>query len=190
MSTDVLVLGIDPGFASIGIALVRLLPESEEIEYLGLIRTEKSSAKRKVLAADDNFQRSRLISRRLIELMDRGVSLVCAESMSFPRNASAAAKMSLCWGALAALAELRQLPVVQASPSEIKKKVCGEKTASKEDVEAAMVRRYGGGVEKFLNASGVTKTTREHPVDALAAVVACLDSEVVRMARRVSSARN
>lgn len=190
MTDFVRLLGIDPGFASIGFAVVRLYPDREEIESLTVFTTEKAEKKRKVLASDDNFRRARSIAEALGGFLGAPqVEAICAESMSFPRSSSVAAKMAMCWGVLAAFAFNRGIPVLQATPKEIKKKLCGNGSASKDDIEAALVARHGRStIEEALVKGFVTrKGDREHPLDALAAVVACLDSEVVRMARRMAA---
>lgn len=67
---------------------------------------------------------------------------ICAESMSFPRFASAAAKMAMAWGGL--VTTWYAPPICQASPQEIKRALCGRADASKLDVEQAQVFRKQG----------------------------------------------
>lgn len=172
------VLGIDPGFASCGYALIHVGTTGETVVELGVLRTEKSAAKRQVLATDDNVRRTRELARPLTELVQRA-DVVCAESMSFPRNASAAGKMCLCWGLLVGLVFARDLPLLEASPQEIKKRICGRRDASKEELERELVRRYEPLPPE------VPASLREHAYDALGAAVACLDSDVIRLARRL-----
>lgn len=87
---------------------------------------------------------------------------------------------------LADRAVLLGLPIVQATPQEVKRATTGARDASKDDVRAALERRYGP-LAAFLGA--LPDGEHEHPVDALAATVACLDSEPLRMARRLVGAR-
>jgi len=185
------VLGLDPGFACIGYAVVELPSEGGERPInMGVFRTEKSSKKQKVFASDDNVRRAREIYLFLRDLATDGacgpVSAICAETMSFPRSSSVAAKMAMCWGAIAALSEQFNIPVIQASPQQLKKSVTGSKTSDKEAVQKALKKRYG---KALLDEScrDVLPSMLEHPYDALGAVVATLDSELMRMARRVSS---
>jgi len=182
------VLGLDPGFACVGYALVDLpATDGETLLSLGVFRTEKSSKKLKVFASDDNVRRSREIYMFLRDLVAPGaVSAICAETMSFPRNASIAAKMSLCWGVIAALSVQFNLPIVQVSPQQLKKVVTGSKTSDKDAVQAALKARYG---EALLNTrcKGVPPSMLEHPYDALGAIVAALDGELIRMARRIGA---
>ena len=193
------VLGLDPGFANTGWAVVELHPNGEvRIKALGLIETEKAGKKQQVLASNDNFKRAREVSKHIRALLyvptesDAGVpyrlyvQVICAESMSFPRNASTAAKMAMCWGVVADICEDEGLPMLMATPKEIKKAVGSEDT-SKEAVQAALRSRFGEDFDEALVASGLPKSKHEHPVDALASVVACLDSETLRLMWKVAT---
>ena len=185
MSTTLRVLGIDIGFASVGIALVELTHVSESVEWLDVIRTEKSAKKREVRASDDNLRRAQEIASRLVPFFQNDrIQVVCMEAMSFPRNASASMKMGMCLGDIATLACLYSVPIQQVSPQEIKKRLCGKKDASKDDVEKALRKRYK--IRKDVVA--FTESSREHAFDALASIVACLDSEVIRIGRKMIGA--
>lgn len=179
-----LVLGIDPGFSSVGYALVNILPESESLVRVGVLTTKKSAAKHAVYASDDNFRRSREIYRSLADLVSyRGhVMAICVESMSFPRSSSVAAKVAMCWGVLASLSESLGIPLVQISPQDVKKCVCNSRTASKTDVFKALCKRYPD-MKPMCDAMKIPNTQLEHPTDALATVVAALGGDVLRLAR-------
>lgn len=176
------VIGVDPGFASIGYAVVRIEPEFEVVEALGVIRTEKSDAKRNVMASDDNLRRAREIYEAVRGILTPSPFAICAETMSFPRNSGAAAKVAMCWGVIASLSAEKGIPVVQASPQEIKKVLCGARGASKEEVQEAVLKRYPENVV-LRELTGIIPSQREHAFDAVAAVVACLKSDVMRVAR-------
>lgn len=179
--TSVYVLGLDPGFASIGYTVYKL-GTPDEVVRMGLIRTEKSSAKRNVRASEDNLERARTIAEELQALLKEfDIRLICAETMSFPRNSSAAAKMAMCWGVMAALSLQHSIPVAQATPQEVKKAVTGQKDASKEDVQAALKKRWA--LEALVEE--IPPSKQEHPFDALAVVIACSGSEVFRFARKM-----
>lgn len=183
------VLGLDPGFASTGFAVVQLGKTSSEdqIRLMGVVRTQKAATVRKVRASDDNLDRAREIYSDLRRISDQyGVKLICAETMSFPRNSSTAAKMSLCWGVIAALSFQLNIPITQATPQEIKRYVCGDKSASKEQVQQAIngiFPRLAAPDTPFLK--NIPKSALEHPYDALAAILACRDSDVMMLARRM-----
>lgn len=189
------ILGIDPGFANLGFSLcvagrTATGERTLSIQKMGCVFTEASSKKRNVLAADDNLRRTRELVVALDKLLgvdEEGrarVRVICAESMSFPRNASNAAKVALSWGIIGTLSVLRDVPVVQASPQEIKLAVAGAKTASKEEIQAALQTRFHTDLTERLTKVDGSPLTRkdavEHPYDSLAAIVACMGSEVLK----------
>ena len=181
------VLGIDPGFANCGYAVVRLHADREELLCLGVFSTQKSKTKRHVLQAEDNFERARSIAGWLRSVVYSWQPKVVAfEAQSHMRNASSAAKVALAYGVIAGRMESGDIPAVSPSPQAVKKKVCGKSNATKSDVEDA-VRKYFVGAEPALLEleKQVPKTRREHAFDAAAVVMASLDSEVVRLARRM-----
>lgn len=179
-----LILGLDPGFANIGFAMTST--SGSEVKAIGLISTEKSNKKQKVRASDDNALRTREIVRALNMLKVYGnIVAICAESMSFPRSSSVSAKMALSWGAIIAFAVLNsEIPIVQSTPQEIKRAVCGKKSASKEEVQAALVARYRDQylVEKL---DGIAHSMHEHPFDALGSIVAGFESDTLQLLRRL-----
>lgn len=183
MGRVVSILGVDPGFASFGYSIIQLLPEEgERIISVDVLRTKKSAKKQKVLVADDNFRRARAIAAMLQDVVAHNTpAAIAAEGMSFPRNASNAAKMAMSWGILAAIVEELQLPLVQATPQRIKKTVAGKTTATKEEVRDVLLGRYPKQFDDFM--ASTPKTQWEHGFDSVAAVVTCLDSDVLRMAR-------
>jgi crossover junction endodeoxyribonuclease RuvC len=173
------ILGIDPGLSKMGLALVRVNQEGERVLALDVLRTEKSHKKRHVLASEDNVRRIQELAAALAPWFDGDVVAVCAESQSWPRSLGSATKTAMAWGIIGTILQRRRLPSLQASPQQVKAAVTGRKTASKEQVQAALEKRYGP-----LDWPS-RKADREHCADALAAIVACLDSEVIRMARRI-----
>jgi hypothetical protein len=199
-------VGFDPGMGRAGGAAVLLGRRPEEDQLLELVAwaTEQSDRKRAVMASDDSFRRGCELAsgvRALLLRLDsddrRCVRVACAEAMSFPRNSTAAAKVALFWGVLAAERERCAWPLVQAGPQEIRRvfglpKGLG-RDAGKQAVHAALEVRYGqGAVRRAVDAAlaahpGATEKQRgelrRHPLDALAAVAAADGSEVVRMLR-------
>ena len=183
------VLGIDPGFANIGYSVVLLGGDGETTPVsMGVFTTEKSSAKKNVTDSDDNVRRARDIWVFLRDLLTKGphgpIRAMCAERMSFPRNSSVAAKIAMCWGVVAALSAEYDIPLLQTSPQDLKLKVVGNKTAKKPEVMKALELRFGAPLKKLC--ANVNGERLEHPYDALGTVVACLDSEVLRVLRRMS----
>ena len=183
MSGSVNILGIDPGFASVGIVIVGMPSVgAPSLLYGDVWHTSKSSKKQNVLAANDNVRRTRLLARQFLSIIDQyQVKLIAAEYMSFPRNASNAAKMALCWGAISTVCEvLDPMPLLQASPQNVKKSLCDSADASKEDVWKAACVHYPN-LEAMLDAQA--KGDREHLGDAAAVTVTVRDSDEMRLLR-------
>jgi len=177
------ILCLDPGFGKCGYALFEIdkREEDDTVLELGVLKTSKSQKKRKVLAADDNVERASYLAKKLWKL-SHGVSSICAESMSFPRNSSIAAKMAMCWGIICAIAVRRQIPILQATPQEIKKCICDDKSASKQDIQDKLNVKYK---ECPGLAAKIAKGQREHPYDALASGITCLDSAYLKLLRNM-----
>lgn len=181
------VLGLDPGFSSFGWAALRLVPEGgEEVLEVGCIRTERG--KGKGLVRDDDRRRAAEIARALLRVTRRHVpAVLCAEALSHvnPRESrmpvSTTVKVGRAWGEVDMLAELLETALVQVAPQTIKKAVCGNRSASKADVQRDLLRRYPelGSLLEAIPAS-----LREHPVDAVGAVIASIHSNELRLARR------
>lgn len=176
-------LGLDPGFASVG--LVGLDVDADRVVRFDVFRTSKDDRKGRTLAVEDNVRRAREIaswlSRAVVELEPIAIA---AEAMSFPRSSSVAAKVALTWGIIATLAERHELAIVQATPQEVKRSLCGRKDAAKDDVADELRRRWP---ELEVLEEAIPRSQREHPFDALAAAAVALTSDVVRLGRRAAA---
>ena len=149
----------------------------EMVLELAVIRTEPSSKKRGVRATDDNVERARLLARELdARLFAETPAAICVEAQSWPRNASAAIKVGIAWGVIVSASEAWGIPMLQVTPMGLKKAVTGSKTATKQEVQRALERRWPGEIH--------WPAYREHAADALGAIVACLDDDLLRMARQ------
>lgn len=176
--------GVDPGFANFGWAVVDLAEPDIAASYLagGVITTKKAQKKQRVASADDNYQRMQYLTRQLLHLFEvHQPSVVCAESMSFPPNASGAAKMAYSWGILAALAEERDVPMVMHTPQEIKLAVVQDRAASKLEIKEGLEKLYPK-LTSIL--SHIPRGRQEHPIDALAAVETARHDQVLRALRK------
>ena len=186
-------LGFDPGFASFGWGVADLSgpPGAERVLALGVIRTKKG--KGKILNRDDDHRRSGEIARALFGLAhEYRPSVVCAEALSHGKGAGGAvtmAKMGRAWGIVDALVEVYDVALLQVSPQDIKKACTGAASASKAEVQAALDHRFAGAVSEALRGIRATRM-HEHPVDALGAIVACLDDDRLRLARRAMARSN
>lgn len=190
--TRPVVLGLDPGFASFGWALVLLGTESaqDRVHGLGAIRTVKADKLRGVRSTDDNVERAREIDAELRRMLHgHRVVAIAAESMSFVRSSAVMAKIGMAWGVTVGLACGSGLPLLGCTPQELKRAVCGRLDASKAEVAKALDERYGIDPTHWEEGWGrrvIPPSQREHPYDALGAVVACLETDTIRMARQLA----
>jgi len=180
-----IVVGIDPGLAHFGYSVVDMRPEGFFPVSMHLIMTKKSDKKMKVLASDDNTRRGRELVNSFRHVVDHNPVAFCVEAKSFPRNSSAAAKTAISWGVVITIAELYDIPIFQATPQQIKTKMCGKKNASKDEIQNAVDEYFGSEIIHPL-VEGLAKTKLEHPYDSIAAVVACSDAEALRLVRKMS----
>ena len=184
------VIGIDIGFASLGWGIVELGRNDVRIVDAGCIRTKPSQKKRNVLAASDNIRRVRELDTGLVKVFERyEPRAFAAESMSWPRSSSVCAKLGMAWGVVLSLANARRLPIVIATPMEIKTALTGNGSASKEAVRQAVLDRRG-----FMRLAGMLdkalpKGQHEHPVDATAAIITTLESDVMLTIRQLGRGR-
>lgn len=184
------VLGLDTGFASVGWSVVEMAA-TDAVETslkpiaMGCFTTQPSAKKLKLKVADDDFKRSVDTAHFLRALVTKyKVKVFCSEAMSLGfKNATTGIKMGRCYGMLSALVAFTGLPFLQATPTEIKFAVTGKKTASKEEVEASLNEMFDSVPEALL--ADVAKGKREHPYDSFGAVVACWDSDTMKMARQL-----
>lgn len=177
------IVGIDPGFASIGYCSLTLgARDTLRVEAFGVFNTKKANAKARALAIEDNVRRTGEIAKWMRGLISKpGTIAICAEAMSFPRNASAAAKMAMTWGVIVTLADELQIPIFQATPQEVKISACNNRKASKEEIQAAMRAKFKQTIELQ---KAIRATAHEHCFDALAAADACAKGALLRVARR------
>jgi crossover junction endodeoxyribonuclease RuvC len=179
------VLGVDPGFASCGYAEVLLEKDTETVLRMGVIRTQRSGKKRRVLETEDMVRRGRELSS-VLGMLVQDSAVVAAESLSYPPSASSSAKLAMCWGVIVAHSQLAKVPILQASPQAIKKHVCDAGNATKDEVRRALQQRFGKHKLELAIDSDLPLGQYEHAYDALAAAVCCLDSDTVRMVRKLA----
>ena len=182
------VIGLDPGFASLGWGVVELTPRVVLINA-GCIRTKKSQ--RKVLATDDNVRRIRELYRVLDPVFTQyEPRAIATESMSWPRSSSVCAKLGMSWGLSIAIAERYDLPLVSVSPMDLKTALTGDGTASKAEVRAAVLATPGfHRLAGLLDKAKFPPSQYEHPTDAVAAVLATQTTDIMRTIRQLGGTR-
>lgn len=197
-----LVLGVDSGFAHFGWCLARVLRTGCHPLAFGVIETEPDDCKVRTLAPCDNFARARRIADELeaaLSFWATQVRLVCYEAISIPQNAQSAYKVGIGFGVLSAACSRMRLdvPALEVSPMKLKKAVTGSGTASKVEIGRALATHYALATsepnkraklappwtplmgERLAKASG----EREHAWDALGAIHACTESDLMKILR-------
>lgn len=161
-----MILGIDPGFASMGVAILSDLHREGGSPPLvfseaTVLRTKKNN--NKVLSWDDNEARVRYLYRSLNELIRAyDVKLMAVEAESWTRMPSDK-QLGLARGAIYGLSEQWELPIMQVTAVDMKHFLCDNKKASKQDVEEALSSQYPN-LKARLNE--LPRTQRQHAADA------------------------
>tara|TARA_Y100000034_G_scaffold106088_1_gene134530 strand:- start:796 stop:1461 length:666 start_codon:yes stop_codon:yes gene_type:complete len=181
------ILGIDTGLANLGWAIVGVTDDGMELIKAGTVRTIKST--RRVTVADDRMRRMQEQARYLLATIDMSdIALLCFEGQSWPRNSTSCAMIGMSWGLCVMLSELHKIPIIQATPTDIKVALTGGKTASKAVMIAALREREGfESIVELLDT--LPKTRQEHPVDAAGAVIASRHDDTLRALLRLSATK-
>ena len=124
---DVVVLGVDPGTAATGYGVViRSGPGRVRLLECGVVRTS---------AGLPMVTRIREIHEEIVGLVERHrPHVMSVEDVFHGKNAQSALKLGHARGAILLAAALRDLPVAEYAPRQIKKAVVGHGNASKDQV--------------------------------------------------------
>ena len=177
------ILGIDPGFSSLGIAVLSIpggggLPKVC-FKEADVLRTQKD--KKKVLVWDDNVKRCQRIHAFLSDLCDKNNFLMFAvEAESWTRMPSDK-QLGLARGVIYSVAATRDIPIIQITAKDVKHFLTGSKRASKEDVLSALQERTNLGEEL----AELPRGQWQHAADAAGcSLYAWERSELARLYRR------
>ena len=139
-------MGIDPGLAACGIAIVEL-GGTPRVLSLTVARTEPSAKKRRLRSADDLGDRLRAIATVLHARLQEHPDLVafCVESKAIPFRGgrmmvkpSVVSALGRVRGLLDAFAVDCALPIIEETAQTLKLLTTGRRDASKTDVQAAL----------------------------------------------------
>jgi len=173
----------------------------ERLIDFGTVST-RPAPKGKAKKSDDNLRRIHEQAVALIQIANRWPKLVaiCAEAQSWPhvpevhnpgdleraRGAmfgvlGASTMIAMSWGVIGTLSALLDVPVVQVAPQTMRRRLLGAGRGDKTALERALIARYGEAM--LAPVLAIAKSRREHITDSLAAVVACLEEDVLRAVR-------
>lgn len=126
MSTEKIILGIDPGTTIMGFGLLKIINKNME-----LIRMDELMLKK----YDDHYLKLKLIFEHTIQLIDTyHPDEIAIEAPFFGKNVQSMLKLGRAQGVAMAAGLSREIPITEYSPKKIKMAITGNGNASKEQV--------------------------------------------------------
>ena len=126
MSTERIILGIDPGTTIMGFGLIKVTKKKMEFIQMNELLLQKY---------DDPYIKLRLIFERTIELIDTyHPDEIAIEAPFFGKNVQSMLKLGRAQGVAMAAGLSRQIPITEYLPKKIKMAITGNGNASKEQV--------------------------------------------------------
>jgi Holliday junction resolvasome RuvABC endonuclease subunit len=176
-----MILGLDPSLTGFGWAVV---DHDLRIVDCGVVSTKPLAKKRGIRVMDSQCQRSDEILRAL-EAVHAGHTVRCvvAEGPVGSKSVKAACALERANATWQAWAYCMRIPRAMVTAGDVKRACTGLPTCDKELV-ANGVRRLSPNAAVSDAINRVAPKKREHVYDAIGAVIAAWDSDVVRMARQ------
>lgn len=126
MSTEKIILGIDPGTTIMGFGLIKVVNKQMQFLQLNELQLKKY---------DDHYVKLKLIFERTIELIDtHHPDEIAIEAPFFGKNVQSMLKLGRAQGVAMAAGLSRDIPITEYSPKKIKMAITGNGNASKEQV--------------------------------------------------------
>jgi Holliday junction resolvasome RuvABC endonuclease subunit len=159
------VMGVDCGFGAMGVVI---LDSDETIIDAASICTQPDSKKLRIRKSDDDARRCEVLARGLrdIILLYKPKAMFVELPSAGAKSARAAHAMGMSKGIIATVAQLLDIPVSYYLPHDSKRAAAGANNASKEEVQAAVCRRWPDA--KWPTTQGEA----EHCYDAAAVLMA------------------
>lgn len=132
---DTCVLGVDPGVANLGLAVVARRDRRAVLRWARTVRTPSDL---------DEAQRLRLVAEAVREaIAEHRPEGVAIERVAWNRNQVSALLVARATGAVMVVAAEAGLPVEEYAPSEVKSAITGLGNADKRQVQQALERIHG-----------------------------------------------
>jgi crossover junction endodeoxyribonuclease RuvC len=132
---DTTVLGVDPGVARCGLAVLARRGRRTELMWSTTVRTPAD--------ADESARLARLAEAMRAAIADHAPASVAIERVAWNRNQVSALQVARATGVLMLVAAEAGLAIEEYSPSEVKSAVTGAGNASKDQVAVALARLHG-----------------------------------------------
>lgn len=130
MSSDKIVLGIDPGTNIMGYGIIHVKGTKMELLVMGVLRLEK---------IDDHALKLQRIFEKVVALIEEyKPDELSIEAPFFGKNVQSMLKLGRAQGVAIAGALSRNIPIHEYSPKKIKQSITGSGNASKEQVAAML----------------------------------------------------
>jgi Holliday junction resolvasome RuvABC endonuclease subunit len=171
------VMGIDPGFATTGVAILQGTSDGSEVRCLGLklIETKKTPKKlmRDLRVSADDYQRLRQIHYEMRTVIMEHEPAAIAYEVYQPFTGpvkgrtgyrSSSWKVGRVEGVIVSIGTIHELLILPFLTLDLKKGLTGNRSASKAQVQEALHAKVSGFTQALLR---ISKTKKEHVSDAV-----------------------
>lgn len=135
ISTERIILGIDPGTTHMGFALIEVINKKCKVLTLGTLHLNK------VIGQPNKLKR--IFEKVLALIEEYHPDELAIEAPFFGKNVQSVLKLGRAQGVAMAAALFRQIPLTEYQPTQIKLAITGNGQASKEQVAAMLVHLLG-----------------------------------------------
>jgi Holliday junction resolvasome RuvABC endonuclease subunit len=171
-------LAIDPSLTATGLVVVELGPDTERVLEQAFVQTKPDAKSRHVYQADQDGARIDEIADAVLRLMrEHRVDIVACEAPAGSQHANAAKALALAYGAIRGALRAVGMTPIMVQAHHAKKAAAGSQGATKDEVLAAMQRRFS------VEITG-SKPRKEAIADALANACAAMGEPTVQALRR------
>jgi crossover junction endodeoxyribonuclease RuvC len=132
---DMRVLGVDPGLARCGLAVVGRRDRATSLVWSGTVSTSSET--------DEAARLRKLADGMRIAIERHQPQAVAIERVAWSRNQVSALHVARATGALMLVAAQAGLPVDEYAPNEVKQAITGMGNADKKQVQVALARIHG-----------------------------------------------
>jgi len=179
--TRLRIVGVDPGFANVGFSILELYPEGGmDLVDTRLVTTEPNNKQAdddqiRLIHIEDEFRSfidGRDIDILAIEAPTAGLMPGRGRNGGWGVNPITVRTSALVWGAIHGICRDRGIYCVKIGLGDIKKVLCGKKTASKQDVIDVVKEKFPAydrwpttkKVEHVADAVGIALVAQNNPV--------------------------